>query len=531
MSLLFNKNFYPTPNDLIDKMIDKISLYKLSIDSILDPSCGKGNILDRIKEKTKYENKRIKVYGIEIDNNLKAICKNKGYRIIHDNFLTYNTFQKFSVIMMNPPFDNGDEHLLKAIEMQEKTGGEIVCLLNAETIKNPYSNKRKTLIKKLDRHKADIEYIEDGFKEAERKTNVSTALIYMNIETKKERDSIILEHLRKQEYELEQGSNEIVSDEFMEQILQKYNFEIKAGLKLINEYNKIFPMLSRDFDNKWPTLKLTIDDSNFHGNIEDVQQEFIKRIRYKYWTTLFKSKQFSRLFTSDLKQQYLSKMEELEEYDFSKYNIEQIQLDMKIMLKDSLEKTIYDLFDWFISHSYSDSYKNNIWMYDGWKTNEAYKINEKKIIMPLSAYCGVFENFSPTDFRFSEKLIDIYKVFSYLDNGRTEISDSIQNILKQAKEDEQTRNIDCEYFKITCYKKGTTHFEWTNKDLVKKLNIEGARGRSWIPPSYGEKFYKDMSKEEKKVIDNFEGEKEYMKTMRDKEFYLNSVNDLLQITG
>ena len=35
---------------------------------------------------------------------------------------------------MNPPFSNGDKHLLKALKMQEK-GGAIICLLNAETIR------------------------------------------------------------------------------------------------------------------------------------------------------------------------------------------------------------------------------------------------------------------------------------------------------------------------------------------------------------------------------------------------------------
>ena len=40
---------------------------------------------------------------------------------------------------MNPPFSEGDKHLLKAINIM-KNGGQIVCILNAETIKNPYSN-------------------------------------------------------------------------------------------------------------------------------------------------------------------------------------------------------------------------------------------------------------------------------------------------------------------------------------------------------------------------------------------------------
>ena len=57
---------------------------------------------------------------------------------------------------MNPPFSNGDKHLLKALQMQEK-GGNIVCLLNAETLRNPYTESRKELIRQLDKYDADIE--------------------------------------------------------------------------------------------------------------------------------------------------------------------------------------------------------------------------------------------------------------------------------------------------------------------------------------------------------------------------------------
>jgi len=53
--------------------------------------------------------------------------------------------------------------------------GQIVCLLNAETIKNPYSNERKSLVKKLDELNASIEFLTDEFTTAERSTSVEIA--------------------------------------------------------------------------------------------------------------------------------------------------------------------------------------------------------------------------------------------------------------------------------------------------------------------------------------------------------------------
>jgi len=50
---MFNNNpdFYPTPKHLIDKMLLGIDLRKFN--SILEPSAGKGDIVDAITEKLK----------------------------------------------------------------------------------------------------------------------------------------------------------------------------------------------------------------------------------------------------------------------------------------------------------------------------------------------------------------------------------------------------------------------------------------------------------------------------------------------
>ena len=174
----------------------------------------------------------------------------------------------------------------------------------------------------------------------------------------------------------------------------------------------------------------------------------------------------------------MEKMEELQEYDFSSYNIETIKLDMQLMLSQSLTNTIHDLFDEFIRYSHWEGYEGNIYLYNGWKTNEAYKINEKKVIMPFSAYDR--SGYYYPHIQMVDRLRDIYRVFSYLDNGRTEIDIEIYELLKNAKEENETKKIDCGYFNVTFYKKGTTHFEWQDKDLIRKLNIEGAKKLDWM---------------------------------------------------
>ena len=82
------------------------------------------------------------------------------------------------------------------------------------------------------------------------------------------------------------------------------------------------------------------------------------------------------------------------------------------------------------------------------------------------------------------------------------------------------------YFTVTFYKKGTCHITFNNDELLKKFNIFGSQHKGWLPPSYGKKAYKDMTAEEKAVVNEFEGEKEYNKVISNKEYYLFDGNNL-----
>lgn len=145
---MFNQDFFPTPDTLIEKMLDGIDL-KL-VNNILEPSAGKGNIVDYIINKANnirtYSKVKLDIDCIEIDENLRHILKGKGYRVVHDNFLTYDTLKSYSHIIANFPFSDGDKYIRKALNMLETSGGVLICLVNAETIRNPYSNLRKEII-------------------------------------------------------------------------------------------------------------------------------------------------------------------------------------------------------------------------------------------------------------------------------------------------------------------------------------------------------------------------------------------------
>ncbi|MBW4617727.1 MAG: class I SAM-dependent methyltransferase [Desmonostoc vinosum HA7617-LM4] len=147
--------FYPTPALVIKQMLAPfIKTYKNKWNSedeffsfkgktILDPSAGAGDILDYLQEKFKMQ--RCSMFAIELDSDLRYTLQGKNYRVIGTDFLEYDEPCRFDLILMNPPFSNGVHHVIKAWEVLED-GGNLVALLNSQSLKNPNSKTKEYLL-------------------------------------------------------------------------------------------------------------------------------------------------------------------------------------------------------------------------------------------------------------------------------------------------------------------------------------------------------------------------------------------------
>lgn len=537
-----NKDFYPTPETIINKMLCDIDFRM--IQSILEPSAGSGNIVEAIKKKEKfysstYNKVNYDIDCIEADQNLQSILKGKNFRVVYNDFLTYDTMKEYDLIIMNPPFSNGCKHLLKALEMQQRNGGAIVCLLNAETLKNPYTNDRQYLQRKLTEYNAKVEFIQDAFMDAERKTAVEIALVKVQL-PEVQRQSFILDGLKKaqqqREIETETESTQLIDSDFFKAIVNQYNLEVEAGIKLIKEYYAMKPFILSEFGKDKETgetiqtggciIQMDIIGNRDKYNNKLSINEYIREVRGKYWKALFENKKFIGQLTNNLQRDFYNKVEELKDYDFSLYNIYQLKIDMQKKVVKGIEDTIMELFEEFSNkYHWYDETSGNIHYYNGWKTNKAWIIN-KKVIIPLKAYDDYYtDRFRPTHYDIVRKLQDIEKCFNYLDGGLTEAVD-LEESLKFAEEYGETKNIQLKYFTVTFYKKGTCHIVFNDDELLKKFNIFGSQHKGWLPPSYGKKSYKDMTTEEKAVVNEFEGEKEYSKVMSNRKYYLFDGNNL-----
>ena len=536
-------NFYPTPWAVAQKMLNRVDWKCVS--SILEPSAGKGDLAREAAFKL-YElykgyceyNKpetyvpKVDLDCIEIDPNLAAILRDRGFRVVHDDFFTYRTNKRYDLILMNPPFEDGALHLMKALDMVAD-GGQVVCLLNAQTIRNPFSYDRQQLIKKLNELDADIEYISDAFTGAERKTDVEIAMIHAFVPYKvNDQDSLIMDHFRpahKYADRMDQSEYDaLAKGNFIDAIIDRYNYEVDCGLRLIHEWKVLRPLIQDNIkDSKYaqPIIYLGIRKGELTEN------EYVRLTRKKYWNALFSAPQFMEQLTSGLQKQLFNRIDELADYEFSSYNIYQLMQDMNKKVIGGIEQTIMDLFDDWTRKYHWDENAQNRHYFDGWRTNDAFAVN-KRVIIPFynaySSWSGKLE----FGYEAERKLSDIEKVFNYLDGGLTDDGVPMALLLQNAVQEKNCRKIPLKYFYATFYKKGTCHLEFRNMDLLAKFNIFAARHKNWLPPAFGRKHYKDLDREEKAVVDSFMGdEKSYEKIVDHPDYFLADASEMLMLPG
>lgn len=170
--------FFPTPRPLIERMLQLADIR--SHQSILDPSAGKGDILDAIEEK--FHDKDLSFYAAEINSTLRNILSKKGYGLVSVDFLSYPVVQrKFDRILMNPPFEQGQDadHVTHALQMLEP-GGRLVAIVSEGLFFRKYK-KEKAFRELLVRSNAYVsEPIKEGFRNAFHSTGVNVRIIAIN---------------------------------------------------------------------------------------------------------------------------------------------------------------------------------------------------------------------------------------------------------------------------------------------------------------------------------------------------------------
>lgn len=550
--------FYPTPSDLAGKLFEVVNFNKVK--TVLEPSAGKGDLLEYATQRKRTyrvgRGRSARYYSdregldcdcIEIDLNLQAILKSKGFRVVHDDFLSFMTRKRYDLILMNPPFSEGDLHLLRAIEMAGN-GGQIACILNAETIRNPCTNSRRLLAKKLNDVGASVRFINDAFARSERRAKVDVALINISIPYTFA-DETIWENLKRARevggVDHEEQTNGLAPKDNIERLILEHDLMCEAGISLMRCYNGIAPRLSTQPDHAHPMITLNVGSDNDQRigkcEVEHVNS-FLRMVRARYWQHLFDLPDLRSKMTSDMQEQYRSLINEMREYEFSKFNIQQVIERIMGQIAVGVEEAIVKCFEKLSAeHSYhSDVQNENIHYYNGWKTNKAHYVNNKCIIPTWGCFATAYRENSRGRYQdyYTEispigcfnVLSDLEKALNYLDKGETSDIDMMQ-ALEAAKIANKNRNIECKYFTVTFFKKGTCHIKFREQKIVDRLNIYVGRNKAWLPPSYGKVRYDEMDEESRRVVDEFQGREAYEQVMKNADEYLVDVKEIPMLTA
>lgn len=473
---MFGTEFFPTPKPVIHKMLKKISS---DARHFLEPSAGNGDIAEAIVEKRgRYT--RDKVDCIESAPELVAVLMDKDFSVVGHDWLEYEGVCYYDAIVMNPPFSNGDDHLLKAWDFLHN--GEIVCLLNEETIKNPHTAARKRLAAIIEKH-GEVEFLGDVFSKAERKTGVNVAMVYLKKESQDDTidlwANVTAEKAVKDDIGGDAnmlairdnlGNMQHYYDKANEHMHMAFQHIRKAGLYL--SANDIY--IGQDYDK---ILELA------YKNINDAKAEFGRKHRRDAWMHVFNQMEFHKWLDKKQREEFVRDIERNGNIPFTKENIKGTLENVFLQRGQLFEQSVANVFDELTRY-----YKGNTNHTEGWKTNDSYKVN-KKIVFPWG--CKFEKDYGRYFCTYHGSQIDIYhdldRVLCVLSGKDFAKCGTIAQAMRRKFEilgrgvsqgfDNETES---EFFLIKFWMKGTVHLTFKDKDLWARFNITAAKGKQWL---------------------------------------------------
>lgn len=476
---MFNKNFFPTPSDVINKMIVAAGGSKaLEGKTILEPSAGKGDILQAVK--SRIGNYRTpKLICMEIEPDLRAILLNKGFIVIGSDFLVEPMQYDVDFIIMNPPFDNGAAHLLRAWEVLRK--GKIICLLNAETLNNPYSEQRKHLALLIEKYGQKTE-LGKCFKGAERSSNVDVIMVVME-KTSENSFDFDQSGFERKNMDIPEDLNKCTQLELIDPLLNRenrYNVAVEH-LRIAMENLAAFREIAAPLVVHLSDYKNQLAD----GKYNDILQDFNNNC----WQSILNLSKFQNYMTEKVQKDFLSKFNLQKNIAFTKNNMLEM-FDILMQNKASiLDNCILEVFDAMTKY-----YFENREYLEGWKTNDAYKVN-MKVILPNTIEIGFNQKFRVV-YKYENSLNDIDRALCYLTGTKLDSIVSIVKALTGAfdaighKITNNTKECESTFFKIRFFKKGTIHLTFKDKFVWQWFNCKASELRGYPLPEAKEVYSK-----------------------------------------
>lgn len=479
---MFGKDFYPTPGSIAHKMLAKINT---DAHYFLEPSAGKGDLARAIRSR----GNNVQIDVIEAQPELVTILHNmETVNVVGYDWLTYGGVSYYDAIVMNPPFSTGATHLLKAWDFLH--AGEIVCLLNQETIENPYTEERARLARIIAEY-GTVEPLGNCFAQAERETQANVALVYLKKSNGDETFNVWHRNAEEKPVDVETdhpealpalrdtlGNMEHYYTNALTQMFTGFEYIRKASLFM--EALGASPRAKRD--DRYGSVDIGKMLQLAQTNVTSARAEFATALRRGAWMHVFEQVEFTKWLDSKQTEELLRDLERNSTVAFTAENIKGTLTNIFLQRKQLFEQSVWNVFVALTKH-FKGNTTGDIGSGDGqsgWKTNDSYKVNERLVFPYGCRYVyGSFDIWSSREA--GAIYTDLDRVLCVLDGSRLEETRTVCDALTEAfRRSKDPGTCESAYFHIRYFKKGTVHLKWKRPDLQTLFNVTAAKGRNWI---------------------------------------------------
>ena len=491
---MFNKDFYPTPKEVIEQMMFGIDIAN---NVFLEPSAGKGNIVDYLNEHSAKE-----VLTCEINPDLAKIAGSKG-RLIANDFLTVQkeNISHINTIVMNPPFSADEDHILHAWSVAPD-GCIIVSLCNENTVggRGYYgrTEKQKKIMELIELY-GRTEELGDCFSTAERKTDVRVACVWLY--KPKQGEEEWDDYFSMEESDFASLESGVVQYNYIRDIVNRYVAAIKLFDKiepLATEINELTKSIT-EYGVKFGAFGHG-DSANTHNLVS--RETYKKELQKQAWHKIFSEMKMNKYLTNGVIAKINKFVETQIHVPFTMKNVYKM-LEIIVGTHDSrMEQVLVEAFETICSFAW----KENCTGGEHWKTNSDYVIN-KRFIVPYVCEQRVWARTEYVGVCNDRGVDDVIKALCHLTGknydelSKGEVDD--ENKKKSWGKNLREINQECflwgkwyewgEFFRVRGYKKGTMHFEFIDDNVLEMFNRRVAEIKGWRLPQHS-----NMNKKKKK---------------------------------
>ena len=494
---------YPTPARLANHAWSKFT--NREVERLLDACAGAGALADaqvRGNERS-YRGIRGEAFPvdvIEIDARHHPTLREKDYNVVGFDFLDFEGGAIYSHVIMNPPFAQGARCVLKGWDMLWE--GELVAILNAETLRNPCSAERKRLASLVAEH-GSVEFITEAFigADVERATNVEVALVHLVKPAHCAVDWMgpVIDRLavdRHEESGFELPHELALPNTFVTSQCIAFRCAVKAMREAVRA-----DAVAGHF-----AVRLGGTMASRHGSMNQDSTQLLggdvrKSLRTRYlglkdraWASVLRSTDTLAKLSAKVQKQAEAQFAQIKTLEFTESNVYGFLLGLVESQPDMQIDMACDVFDQ-ITRYHSD----NTVFYRGWKSNDrhrscGFRIKTTRFILPGHDSRGYSSTLGYDSIR---TLADFDKVFAMVDGkpkpevGLVDVFQTHFSALRSGG------RVSSSYFDVRYYPGvGTIHFFARDRTLVDRLNRLVGGKRQWLPPQEpnGSAFWKQYDK-------------------------------------